>query len=132
MVAALKWDKFYTPSVMSNSDIVREFYSNIWVTQSADVHVCGRVVLLTALAINGFFSLPDYHEDGYSSMLLEATNATYAQVLRIVVVEGTEWIRSSRRGAWSCKRLNLTNEAKLWFNFLLHTTMPTGHVFTIN
>lgn len=74
---------------MLDSDIVWEFYSNLWVTESVDVHVRGRVVPFNAMAINGFCSLPDYHEDGYSSMFLEATDATYAQVLRTVAVEGT-------------------------------------------
>lgn len=55
MVAALKWDKFCAPRNMPESDIVREFYSNLWVTQATDVHVCGTVVPFSTMAISKFF-----------------------------------------------------------------------------
>lgn len=58
--------------------------------------MCGKVVPFTAMAINDLFQLSDYAEDGYSSLLSKATEATFAQVLRIVAVEGIDCIRSGR------------------------------------
>lgn len=40
---------------MLDSDIVREFYSSLGVTQAADVLVRGTVVPFTVMAINSFF-----------------------------------------------------------------------------
>lgn len=78
------------------------------------------------------YQLPNYAEDAYSSMFSEANEVKFAQVLRTVAVEGTDWIRSGRRGAWSYNCQFLTEAAKQWFYFIHHTIMPTRHVFTLN
>lgn len=91
VVTPLKLEKFCAPRDMPNSDIVWEFYSNLWVTQSIVVHVRGKVVLFIAMAINELFALADYFEDAYSSMLLDANEASYAQVLHTVAVDRVDW-----------------------------------------
>lgn len=87
-VTALQWEKFCEPQEMPDSDVVREFYVNMRDNQSATVPVHGKVVPFSARAINDIFSLPNFANDGYSSMLFEVIEATFTQVLSTVPTYG--------------------------------------------
>lgn len=91
VVTTLKWTKFCSPRTIPKSDIVREIYANPWATQSARIHVRGKVVPLIAKAMNRLYKLPNYVDDAYSTMLSEAT---FAQVLQTLAVQGTMWTLS--------------------------------------
>lgn len=49
-----------------------------------------------------------------------------------MAIDDATCICSKQRGARSCKRQDLNDEAKLWFYFIRHTIMQTGHVFSLN
>lgn len=66
---------------MSDSDVVREFHSNLWDIQLATIPVRGKMVPFIARANNAIFSLSNYGEDGYSCMMTEANDAIFTQVL---------------------------------------------------
>lgn len=99
VVEALNWTKFGSPRNILDNDIVREFYANLWATQTATVCVHGIIIPLIAKAINGIFNLPNNVVDAYSEMLFKANDATYAQVLQTVAIEGTTWDLVGRQGS---------------------------------
>lgn len=103
VVAALNWTEFCNPRSIPDTNIVHKFYANLWANQATTVRVRGRIIALTAKAINGIFNLLNNVVDAYSKMLSEANDATFAQVLQTVVVEVTTWDRSGSQGAWSCE-----------------------------
>lgn len=56
VVAALKWTEFCSPYSILDSDIIHEFYANLWATQSTTVRVRGKIVPLTAQPLMACFN----------------------------------------------------------------------------
>lgn len=92
-----------------------------------------RQVPLNPRAINKLFDLYNYNnnDDYYSSLLANLTYEMGAKLLQEVTVSGMQWILS-KQGSKTCRRNFLTVEAIVWFSFLRHSLMPTGHTSSLN
>lgn len=52
-------------------------------------------------------------------------------MLQEVTVQGTQWT-CSKQGNKTCCQEFLTKKAKVWFYFICHSLMPTGHTSSLN
>lgn len=87
---------------------------------------------LNPKAINQLFNLSDYsHNDDYTSLFANLTDELNEKLLQEVTIPGTQWIRS-KQGNLTCHREHLTMEAKVWFYFICHSLMSTGHTSSLN
>lgn len=96
VVNTWQWVRFCAPRELPDIDIVWEFYANLWENQTSTVLVRGRLVPLSACAINDLFAIPDHAQDGYTSMMTLLDVDTFPQVLRTVALDGTKWTPSRK------------------------------------
>lgn len=89
-------------------------------------------VPLNPRAIDQLFDLHNYNNDSddYFSLFPNMTDDLSDKLLQEVTVPGTRW-SCSKQGNKTCSREFLTTEAKVWFYFLRHSLMPTGHTSTL-
>lgn len=86
---------------------------------------------LNPRAINQLFNLLNDNSDDYSAFFSNNTDEMSDSLVRAVTIFGTQWTRSEN-GILTCPRDHLTTEAKVWFYFIRHSLMLTGHTSTLN
>lgn len=129
---ALNWNFFCNQRIEPDPSVIREFYANLWPNNIYSIFVRERQVSLNPRAINQLFGMYNYNnnDDDYSSLLAILTYEMSAKLLQEVTVPGTQWILS-KQGSKTCRRDFLTTEAIVWFYFLRHSLMPTGHTSSL-
>ncbi|KAB2010035.1 hypothetical protein ES319_D10G208500v1 [Gossypium barbadense] len=68
-IDALDWNYFCDVQSLPKEELVREFYTNLTMTDATEVLVRKKKVPLTSKSINDLFNLVDVEEDEYFAMM---------------------------------------------------------------
>ncbi|MBA0736586.1 hypothetical protein Gogos_010122, partial [Gossypium gossypioides] len=80
------------PSV--DEELVREFYVNLTSNELTKVSVRRIKVPISSNTINEFFELPNFEDDGYSSLMRNIEEENLQEILKELTVLGSKWIVS--------------------------------------
>ncbi|KAG4169502.1 hypothetical protein ERO13_A12G092422v2 [Gossypium hirsutum] len=89
-INALKWERFCDALLLSDDELVQEFYASWTMQDATEVIVRKKKVPLTFKSINDFFNLPDVEEDEYYPMMNKINWDFLQQVLNVVTNPGSQ------------------------------------------
>ncbi|MBA0853900.1 hypothetical protein Goshw_023672, partial [Gossypium schwendimanii] len=75
----------------ANEDLVHEFYANLTSNELTEVSVRGIKVPISSNAINEFFELPNFEDDGYSSLMRNIEAENLQEILKELTILGSKW-----------------------------------------
>jgi len=148
MITSRKWDKLITPETRINSDIVKEFYANAMpmcvkhdlVAQfTYTTMVRGTTIRFDRDKINTYLGepleLPPPEDPTEPSLCRygqnERDNAwNHAQIQREILLPGKRYNRGRTNEATIANFSDMTLEATIIFQFLVHNVLPKSHVTT--
>lgn len=130
-IRILNLESYFIKRIQPDSFVVREFYANLWPNNVYTVFVRGKQAHLNSMAINQLFDLPNNNNNDYFPLFSYNTDEMSDRLLWKVTIPGTQWIRSNKDNL-TCQREHLITKAKVWFYFIRHSLMPTGHTSSLN
>ena len=108
--------------------VVREFYSNLVGRKDNTVYVRGVWVPYGAQAINQVYGMAGQKHGSKFKKLLE--NPDLKKIVE-KLTDGKAQLRQEKGGPKTLNKGSLTEEAKVWFYFLVSVLVPTRHLSTV-
>ena len=148
MITSRKWDKLLTPPININSDIVKEFYANAMpLCDKRDMDtrftyttmVQGKTIHFDRDTINAYLdnplelpppedpTIPTLCEYGRKE---EARAWNHNRIVRDILLPGKRYNRGKNEEPTTANFSDMTLEAAIIFQFLVHNVVPRSHVTT--
>ena len=124
------WGLFYEHKAPGFAAMVREFYANlVGMREDNIVFVRGVWVPFGAQKINEVFKMKDLKHGSKFKKMME--NPNHGKILHLLTAERGKWEAIKKDPHHSISRGSLTEEAKVWFYFLISVIVPTKHLSSV-
>ncbi|MCH86096.1 hypothetical protein A2U01_0006950, partial [Trifolium medium] len=128
-----KWQRFALHPANYNSQIVKEFYSNLTnpAQKVREVVVRGKAVLYSEQNINKYFKL-EGGDCAYQTTLATISDNELTDIMKSLTEEGSTWNYKGGKNEWTIRRMSLKPIMRVWYQFIKHSLMPTSHNEFVN